>query len=223
MSATIPADRPFHRLRATRGYDFAMRAFGALWFLALAAAVAMPDPHGGTTAAHLAAKACLVVFYLILCALLLSRPPAKAQAEGFGPRAAAFVGTYLPWSIAFVAHPADSASLNLASAAFVLFGMGLTLIAVVRLGRAFSLVPQARKMVCGGPYRWLRHPLYLAEEIAVFGTMLQFLSPIAMTIFLAHVAVQICRIHYEENLLRRTFPAYTAYAAANWRMLPFVW
>ena len=46
MSASIPADRPFHRLRSTRSYDYAMRAFGALWFLVLAAAAATPDPHG---------------------------------------------------------------------------------------------------------------------------------------------------------------------------------
>ena len=136
---------------------------------------------------------------------------------------AAFTGTYMPWTIVFVSPPTQSAALDLASAGFVIVGMVLTLVTVVQLGRAFSLVPQARKVVRGGPYRWLRHPLYLAEEIAVFGTMLQFLSAGTMAIFIAHVAVQICRIHYEENLLRRTFPEYATYAAANWRVLPFVW
>jgi protein-S-isoprenylcysteine O-methyltransferase Ste14 len=223
VSATIPAGRPFHRLRASRGYDLAMRTLGALWFLTLAVAVAVPDPHAPTTAPHLAAKACVVAFYIIMCALLLSRPPAKAQADGAAPRVAAFVGTYLPWTMAFLAKPTGSAALNLASAGFVLVGMTLTLVAVMQLGRAFSLVPQARKVVREGPYRWLRHPLYFAEELAVLGTMLQFLSPLTMAIFLAHVTVQICRIHYEEDLLRRTFPEYGAYAAGNWRLLPFVW
>jgi len=222
MSAAIPADRPFHRLRASRSYDRAMRAMGALWFLLLAAA-AIPNPHAPATAAQIAAKACLVAFYAILCALLLTRPPAKAQAEGIVPRVAAFVGTYLPWTIPLLAAPADAAALNLASAGFFVVGMTLTLITVSHLGRAFSLVPQARTVVRSGPYRWLRHPLYFAEEIAVFGTMLQFLSPIALAIFLAHVTVQIRRIHYEEALLRRTFPEYSAYAAGNWRLLPYVW
>ncbi|PPQ36244.1 isoprenylcysteine carboxylmethyltransferase family protein [Rhodopila globiformis] len=114
-----------------------------------------------------------MAFYAILCALLLLRAPPKAQAEGLAPRVAAFVGTYLPWTMGILAKPTGSAALNLASTGFVLVGMTLTMITVVQLGRAFSLVPQARRVVRSGPYRWLRHRLYFFEEISVFGAMLQ--------------------------------------------------
>jgi protein-S-isoprenylcysteine O-methyltransferase Ste14 len=214
---------PFPRLRATYGYDLAMRSLGALWFLALAVATGFPDPHVVPTPLQAVAKACLVGFYLILCGLLLMRPPAKAHGSGLAPRVAAFVGTYLPWTMGFVSPESRSPVLDLLSAGLVLLGMVLTIVTVTRLGQAFSLTPQARKLVRSGPYRWLRHPLYAAEEVAVFGTLLQFLSPLAVAIFLVHLTVQVCRILYEENLLRSTFPDYAAYAATTWRLVPRVW
>ncbi|PPQ31041.1 methyltransferase family protein [Rhodopila globiformis] len=223
ISIGTPNGRLFRRLRASRGYDLAMRTMGGLWYLALAFEVSAPIPGASATAPQLVARASAAAFYAILCVLLLLRPPAKAEAEGIAPRAAAFVGTYLPWTIPVLGSPAGSAALNLASAGLVILGMVLTLVTVAHLGRAFSLVPQARKVVRSGPYRWLRHPLYFAEEVAVSGTVLQFLSPVTIAIFVAHLAIQIRRIYYEEDLLRRTFPEYAAYAAGNWRLVPFVW
>jgi protein-S-isoprenylcysteine O-methyltransferase Ste14 len=78
-------------------------------------------------------------------------------------------------------------------------------------------------LVRSGPYRWLRHPLYVCEEIAVFGTLLQFLSPITALIFATHIGIQVCRIIYEEKLLRESFPEYRNYSASTWRLIPFVW
>jgi len=54
----------------------------------------------------------------------------------------------------------------------------------------------------------------------VFGILLQVLSPLTALIFVAHVGVQICRILYEEKLLRATLPDY---GDIPWRLIPFVW
>ena len=72
----------------------------------------------------------------------------------------------MPWTIAFFGKT-DQALPNLASTACVLIGMIMMLVTIRHLGRSFSLVPQARNVVQTGPYRWIKHPLYLAEEIAV--------------------------------------------------------
>jgi protein-S-isoprenylcysteine O-methyltransferase Ste14 len=37
------------------------------------------------------------------------------------------------------------------------------------LSTCLSVVPQARRLVDTGPYRWVRHPLYLGELVAVAG------------------------------------------------------
>ena len=101
--------------------------------------------------------------------------------------------------------------------------MVMAIITVSHLGKAFSIVPQAHKVVRSGPYRWLRHPLYAAEAIAVFGTLLQFLSPFTVSIFVLHIGMQIYRMLNEERLLTQTFPEYRAYAATSWRLIPFAW
>jgi protein-S-isoprenylcysteine O-methyltransferase Ste14 len=45
------------------------------------------------------------------------------------------------------------------------------------LGRSFSIFPEGRELVTHGPFSVVRHPLYLTEQIAALGTMLQFNQP----------------------------------------------
>jgi protein-S-isoprenylcysteine O-methyltransferase Ste14 len=204
-------------------YDRVMRLLGGLWFLLLALFVAAAigaSPAGGWPSRL--SSLCLATFYVLVTLLIMSRPPAKAQAEGLLPRIAAFVGTYLPWSITFFGKT-DNALPNLASAACVLTGTIMMIVTVRHLGRSFSLTPQARSVVQTGPYRWIRHPLYLSEEIAIVGAALRYLTAAAAIILILHFAVQICRILYEEDLLRRACPAYSNYAASRWRLIPYVW
>ena len=94
---------------------------------------------------------------------------------------------------------------------------------VFHLGRSFSIVPQARTLVRTGPYKFVRNPLYLAEEVAMLGILLQFYSPATLAVFLLHGAVQVRRIFYEENLLRLTLPDYACYAASTSRLIPYIW
>jgi len=35
-------------------------------------------------------------------------------------------------------------------------------------------MPEARKLVTRGAYRFVRHPLYVAEEVAIIGTFLLY-------------------------------------------------
>ena len=78
-------------------------------------------------------------------------------------------------------------------------------------------------MVQTGPYRWIKHPLYLSEEIAILGVVLQYLTPVTVIVLVLHIGVQVCRILYEEDLLRRICPEYSTYEASRWRLIPYVW
>jgi protein-S-isoprenylcysteine O-methyltransferase Ste14 len=200
-----------------------MQLFGGMWFmlLALFVAIKIGASHADPWPSRLSSF-CLATFYLLLALLIMTRPPAKAQAEGLLPRIAAFVGTYLPWTITFFGKT-DNALPNLASTACVLIGIIMMLVTIRHLGRAFSLVPQARSVVQTGPYRWIRHPLYFSEEFTVLGAVLQYLSPVAVMVLILHIGVQVCRILYEEDLLRRTCPEYSSYEASRWRLIPYVW
>jgi protein-S-isoprenylcysteine O-methyltransferase Ste14 len=200
-----------------------MQLFGGMWFMLLALGVAF---NIGSSAdkpwPSILSSVCLGTFYVLLALLTMTRSPAKAQADGVLPRIAAFVGTYMPWTIAFFGKT-DQALPNLASTACVLIGMIMMLITIRHLGRSFSLVPQARNVVQTGPYRWIKHPLYLAEEIAVLGVVLRNPTPLTAVLLVLHIGVQVCRILYEEDLLRRNCPEYSSYEASRWRVVPYVW
>ena len=204
-------------------YDWIMRVFGSMWFLLLALLVAAKiGASSGAPWPSLLSSLCLASYYLLLALLIMTRSPAKAGAEGLLPRIAAFVGTYLPWTIIFFGKT-DQALPNLASAACVLIGIIMMLVTIRHLGRSFSIVPQARSVVQTGPYRWIKHPLYFSEEIATVGVVLQYLTPVTVFILVLHIAVQVCRILYEEDLLRRNCPEYSRYEASRWRLIPYVW
>jgi protein-S-isoprenylcysteine O-methyltransferase Ste14 len=204
-------------------YDWIMQLFGSMWFMLLAIILAIKigaSPNDPWPA--LLSRFCLASFYMMLALLVMTRSPAKAQADGLLPRIAAFVGTYLPWTISLLGKT-DQALPNLASTACVLVGMIMMLVTIRHLGRSFSLVPQARSVVQTGPYRWIKHPLYLAEETAILGVVLQYLTPVTVIVFVLHIGVQVCRILYEEDLLRRNCPEYSGYEASRWRLVPYVW
>jgi protein-S-isoprenylcysteine O-methyltransferase Ste14 len=217
-TVTLPNTRPNNW-----SYDRVMRLLGGMWFMLLALCVAikigasLTDPWPS-----LLSSFCLASFYMLLALLIMTRSPAKAQADGLLPRIAAFVGTYLPWTITFFGKT-DQALPNLLSTACVLIGMIMMLVTIRHLGRSFSLVPQARSVVQTGPYRWIKHPLYLAEEIAILGVVLQYLTLVTVILLVLHIGVQVCRILYEEDLLRRNCPEYSSYEASRWRLIPYVW
>jgi protein-S-isoprenylcysteine O-methyltransferase Ste14 len=204
-------------------YERTMQLLGGMWFMLLALLVAtkigtsLSDPWPS-----LLSSFCLGIFYMLLTVLIITRPPAKAHAAGLLPRIAAFVGSYMPWTITFFGKT-DEALPNLLSTACVLVGIIMMLVTIRHLGKSFSLVPQARSVVQTGPYRWIKHPLYLAEEIVVLGVVLQYLTPLTVTLLILHIGVQICRILYEEDLLRRSLPEYSSYEASRCRLIPYVW
>jgi protein-S-isoprenylcysteine O-methyltransferase Ste14 len=221
------------RVRAARGYDTAVRLFGAGWFFMLAYVVAQQavtrlqsinaaefSPNGWPP---LGSSSCLFLFYLVLCWVMLVRSPPVARTEGVLPSIVAFAGTYLPWAAVLFAPAEAYRSLHVASALLLLIGTIAMVSVILYLGRSFSIVPQASVLVRTGPYSFVRNPLYLVEEVALAGTLLQFYSPVTLVLFLAQGVLQICRIFYEECLLRQTFPDYDDYAKSTSRLIPHVW
>lgn len=96
-----------------------------------------------------------------------------------------------------------------------------TLASVLCLGTCFGVLPEVRGMVTRGPYRYVRHPVYLGEIAAFTGFVLA--SQHLVNIFLLAVlfAAQAVRLRLEEAVLLAEFPAeYGAFAARTPRLLP---
>ena len=100
------------------------------------------------------------------------------------------------------------------SFSLILGGIVFAAYALMHLGRAFSLMAEA--LPSGyrqGPYRFVRHPLYIGEAVSMLGLTLQYLSPLALAILAVQLAFQIARMKNEEGVLQGLFPEYRAYAS----------
>ena len=207
--------------------ELVFRALGSAWFLLLAVMVAR-NWHGGGNDGFAAwsqalSQCALVLVYLTLWLLILLRPAPIARANGMMPNVMAFVGTYMPWLIGFMPRPDLPAFVQLLATTFIVAGNIAILIVVWYLGRSFSLVPQARRLVTSGSYRIVRHPLYLAEELMIVGSALLYLSSMTVLLVVLHFAIQMRRMFYEEAVLQQAFPAYSSYKRSSLRVIPYVW
>ena len=162
-------------------------------------------------------------FGALLVGLLIMRMPPVGKAQGIMPRAVAVAGTFAVLGFQHLPGAGLSLSVETIALLFVLAGTALTAYALIFLGRSFSIVPEARKLVTTGPYRFVRHPVYAFEEIAVLGLAAQHQQPEATALLLIHFALQFTRLNYEENVLARSFPEYKEYAARTARLLPGIY
>jgi len=102
-------------------------------------------------------------------------------------------------------------------------GLAFALVSVTALGRCFGVLPDVRGLVTRGPYRLVRHPLYLGELAASLGMVIAAqgrLIPVAA--WCLCLGCQLVRTHYEEQALRAEFPEYESYAARTKRLIPGV-
>jgi len=118
--------------------------------------------------------------------------------------------------------PSGSAAtaLVLAGELMTLISCGWLLVSVLALGRCFGVLPEVRGLVTHGPYRVIRHPVYLGELGACAGLVLA--SPTVWNLGAAAVfgLAQSTRMRLEERALRDAFSEYAAYAARTPRLVP---
>lgn len=169
------------------------------------------------------AKGAALLFSAVLIALVALRKPATSGARGFVPKAVAFLGAFLGIAIISLPRAEIGWPLKIASTALILGGMSFAVYALLWLGRSISVLSEARKLVTGGPYGWVRHPLYLGEETALIGITLQFISPAAVAVLVMQIGFQLYRMNFEEQVMREAFPEYEDYASRVKRIVPGVY
>jgi protein-S-isoprenylcysteine O-methyltransferase Ste14 len=161
------------------------------------------------------------------------RPETRARQAGSdrAPLVAnlAAFGLYFPSLVGFVASPAGSTALLLASSGSLLAIAGAALVLRSRavLGAAWSLAPKADRdtgLVTTGPYRLVRHPIYLGLAMVAMGAALAFGSwPALMIVLFGIVPTFAWRAYAEEKLLSRIFgERYDLYRQRTRMIIPYL-
>lgn len=126
------------------------------------------------------------------------------------------MGGVLPFALLFA--PAQASMLASTTCLYVIFiwmtaATCLTLWGLWTLKRSFSVTVEARELVTGGPYRLVRHPVYLGEMLTAAAVCVFRWSWINAFLLVLFVGIQLYRSKMEEAKLSRVFPAYGGFAA----------
>jgi protein-S-isoprenylcysteine O-methyltransferase Ste14 len=218
------------RIEQSRLYDWTMRLPVVLYSLCVlihdvavfSAQVAVEPglwehPDAGMMVATLA-RVSQWMFILLLAVLPLFRYRPIAKSTALLPRLVAFVAVCIPPLCVLLDRAPPNLECNLIAAAAGISASVLGVLTLSFLGRSFSVMPEARRLVTTGPYSIVRHPLYLFELLGVIGILLQVRSLPGVALLALIVALQIARACWEEAVLDRAFPEFTVYR----RQVPFL-
>lgn len=163
----------------------------------------------------------IVGFYSLIILLYFLRSPARSTSKSHVTNSIAIVATSIPFALPFLGKPVlNKPEILLVANVIIIISIVLSIYALGSLGKSFSIIPQARKLIKTGPYRVIRHPLYVSELIGVFGLVLTGLTVLKIAMFLLFVVLQAYRAFQEEKLLANIFPEYKQYSSKTTRFIP---
>jgi protein-S-isoprenylcysteine O-methyltransferase Ste14 len=162
--------------------------------------------------------------HLLVLGIALTRRPPEVQDHSLAPSAAVVVAYAYPYAqIAYLRLAPGDPVWPAAGLVLVTLAACLSLASLVTLGRWFGVRPALRGLATSGPYRLVRHPMYLAYVLADIGYNLQEWNFGTAALVMAGWASLLYRIHAEERILSRHagWPAYAA--SVRHRLLPGLW
>jgi protein-S-isoprenylcysteine O-methyltransferase Ste14 len=165
-----------------------------------------------------------VLQHLMVLGIAITRPRPKVWDHSILSSTAVGVAYSYPyaqviclrWSPGEVAWPAGGLAL-------VTLAAGLSLLSLFAMGRRFGVRPALRDLVTSGPYRFVRHPMYLSYVLADIGYNLQEWSSVTLLLVLVGWAALVYRIEAEERVLSQ-HPDWRAFVASvRYRLFPGLW
>jgi protein-S-isoprenylcysteine O-methyltransferase Ste14 len=107
-------------------------------------------------------------------------------------------------------------------AAFVI-AAAFTVVALLSLGRSFSIFPARRSLVERGPYALVRHPVYLGELAMVVVATAAIDARFALPSFFAMLLLLVPRIQREEKQLESDAAHASYRARVRSRLIPGIY
>jgi len=162
--------------------------------------------------------------HLLVLGIALTRPPPELQDHSLPSSTVVVVAyaypyaqvLYLRWVPGNPAWPAGGLVL-------VTLGACLSFASLLSLGRWFGVWPALRGLATRGPYRLMRHPMYLAYVLADIGYNLYEYNFGTVLLVITGWASLFCRIRAEERILSQDAGWSSYVALVRHRLLPGLW
>jgi len=165
-----------------------------------------------------------VVQHLMVLVIALTRPAPVAQDRSLASSAAVVVAYAYPYGqVAYLRWVPGDPAWPAGGLVLVALAACLSFTSLATLGRRFGVRPALRGLVTNGPYRLVRHPMYLAYVVADIGYNLQEWNVGTVSMVIAGWLSIVYRIRAEERVLSGD-PGWAAYAArVRSRLVPGLW
>ena len=162
-------------------------------------------------------------FLVLVIAAYVTRAGVVARAQGFWERVfpllvpfATFAGLWMVERLGGT----QRVDLGVVGLLLTLIGFSVSLWALWYLRRCFGIMAEARLPVTSGPYRYVRHPLYLGEGLSMLGLCLTTGTATALIFWVLWTAMQLVRASVEERKLARHFDEYRGYRECTRFIIP---
>jgi protein-S-isoprenylcysteine O-methyltransferase Ste14 len=156
-----------------------------------------------------------LIFIVFLVSYLIRKDPV-CRSRGTKEIIVPLIGGVLPFALLF-SPPNLFIAVSPLAGQVIFYWMtaatALTVWGLWTLRRSFSITVEARDLVVSGPYRFVRHPIYLGEMLTALAVAVWRFSLLNFLIMTLFVVIQLLRAKWEEDKLALIFPDYSIYAA----------
>jgi len=165
-----------------------------------------------------------VLQHLLVLGIALTRRPPKVQDISLPSSASVVVAYAYPYAqVVYLRWVPGEPAWPTAGLVLVTLAACLSIASLLSLGRRFGVSPALRGLATRGPYRFVRHPMYLAYVLADIGYNLEEWNSGTVLLVMAGWASLLYRIHAEERILSQNARWSDYVALVRYRLLPGLW
>jgi protein-S-isoprenylcysteine O-methyltransferase Ste14 len=162
--------------------------------------------------------------HLFILGVALTRRPPAVQDRSLRSNVAVVVAYAYPYAqLAYLRWVPGNGAWPEGGLVIVMVAACLSLASLLTIGKSFGVRPAVRDLSTNGPYRVVRHPLYLSYILADVGFNLQEWNTGTVLLVIAGWTALLYRIRAEEHLLSRHLRWPTYAARVPYRLFPFIW
>jgi protein-S-isoprenylcysteine O-methyltransferase Ste14 len=162
--------------------------------------------------------------HLLVLGIAFTRSPPTVQDLSWSSSIAVVVAYAYPYAqVVYLRWAPGNPACPGVGLVLIMIGACLSFASLLSLGRRFGVWPAFRGLAMRGPYRHVRHPMYLAYVLADIGYNLNEYNFGTVLLVIAGWSSLFYRIHAEERILLQDAGWSSYIALVRYRLLPGLW